>query len=274
MSANKTPSRIIVALVAIPLIIAAVLYGGYFFLAFILGIGILGFHEYANMLKEKGSSVQKYLGGFAVAALILNAYFNVILTGQLFTLATVLILLAGLRWKSGSPIADIGGTLFGTAYIGLFLASLIEIREFYNYSDLTYANGGWLIIGMFASIWACDSGAFFLGIAFGKNKLYPKVSPKKSWEGALAGFVFSLLAMVVVKYFFLDFLSWGLAMAIGVTIGIIGQAGDFVESLIKRDSGVKDSSTLIPGHGGVLDRFDSLLFSAPVVYLILLFFGK
>ncbi|MFZ1281640.1 MAG: phosphatidate cytidylyltransferase, partial [Ignavibacteriaceae bacterium] len=129
--------------------------------------------------------------------------------------------------------------------------------------------GGYLIISIFASIWICDSAAFFGGTALGKHKLFHRVSPKKSWEGAIFGFVFAILAMILAKNLVLDFLSLKDAIAIGLITGTIGQIGDLAESLLKRDAGVKDSSNLIPGHGGIFDRFDSLLFSAPVIYLYL-----
>ena len=122
---------------------------------------------------------------------------------------------------------------------------------------------------MFASIWICDSAAYYGGTALGKHKLFLRVSPYKSWEGALFGFVFSVLTMVTAKFIVLDFLDWNTIIALGVIIGIIGQLGDLVESLFKRDAQVKDSSNIIPGHGGVFDRFDSLLLTAPVIYLYL-----
>jgi len=103
----------------------------------------------------------------------------------------------------------------------------------------------------------------------GKHKLFPRVSPQKSWEGAVFGFVFSILTMLLAKVIILDFLSWTSVVILGIIIGIIGQIGDLVESLFKRDAGVKDSSNLIPGHGGIFDRFDSLLYSAPVILLYL-----
>jgi len=96
-----------------------------------------------------------------------------------------------------------------------------------------------------------------------------RVSPKKSWEGAVAGFIFSVIGMVASKSLMLEFLSTFDAIIIGIIVGVFGQIGDLVESLIKRDANVKDSSSLIPGHGGILDRFDSLLFSAPIIYLYL-----
>jgi phosphatidate cytidylyltransferase len=118
-------------------------------------------------------------------------------------------------------------------------------------------------------IWVCDSAAYYIGSAFGKHKLFPRVSPNKSWEGAIAGFIFAVVTAVAAKYLLLDYLRTDQAVILGIIVGIFGQLGDLFESLLKRDAGVKDSSNLIPGHGGVLDRFDSLLVVSPLVYLYL-----
>ena len=117
-----------------------------------------------------------------------------------------------------------------------------------------------------------DSAAFFGGSALGKHKLFPRVSPNKSWEGAVFGFLFAVISIILLKPVILNFLSWTDIIVLGIIIGTVGQIGDLVESLIKRDAGVKDSSGLIPGHGGIFDRFDSILFTAPVILLYLKYF--
>ena len=130
-----------------------------------------------------------------------------------------------------------------------------------------------LVISILASIWMGDSAAYYFGTALGKHKLFPRVSPKKSWEGAIFGFIFSIGTLILVKFIWLDFLSVWNVIILGIIIGFIGQIGDLVESLFKRDSAAKDSSSLIPGHGGFLDRFDSLIFSAPVIWMYLKYFS-
>ncbi|MCX8011479.1 MAG: phosphatidate cytidylyltransferase, partial [Ignavibacteria bacterium] len=140
-----------------------------------------------------------------------------------------------------------------------------------QFSNEDYYKGGYIIITIFSTIWICDSAAYFGGISLGKHRLLERISPKKSWEGAIFGLVFSIISVVIAKLVLLDFLSWIDIFYIGLVVGIIGQLGDLVESMIKRNAGIKDSSTLIPGHGGVLDRFDSLLFVSPFVYFYLLY---
>ena len=122
------------------------------------------------------------------------------------------------------------------------------------------------------SIWACDTAAYFIGSAIGKHKLFPRVSPNKSWEGSIAGFIFAVAAFYVSKILMLDFINLTDAIILGVIVGTVGQLGDLIESLLKRDAEVKDSSSLIPGHGGVFDRFDSLLLTAPIVYIYMTLF--
>lgn len=267
---NNLTSRVIVALIGIPLIVALCLIGKIPFLIFVLFIGLISFNEYSSMLRSKNSFPNKLIGFLAVAVLIINEYKLIIDYHLLFTLIIIFLLLFELFRNKSSAINNIGSTLLGIFYIGIFSASIINLRQFYADSVFTYSQGGYLILSILISIWLCDSAAYFIGSAYGLHKLIPRISPKKSWEGAIAGFIFSVVGMVVSKSFMLEFLSLTDAIIIGIIIGVFGQIGDLVESLIKRDTNVKDSSSIIPGHGGILDRFDSLLFTAPIVYLYLL----
>jgi len=204
-------------------------------------------------------------------------------------LSLVLILLIELFRNKGSLFLNAGYTILGVVYVGLFLGALIGIRELFGnefphwllqrhiggttgISDpsihaTTYAWGGLTIISIFASIWICDTAAYFGGLAMGRHKLFERVSPNKTWEGALWGFVGAVLTMVAAQKFLIPYLELHQAIMIGLIIGVFGQIGDLVESLFKRDAGVKDSSNIIPGHGGVFDRFDSLIFVSPILYL-------
>lgn len=189
--------------------------------------------------------------------------------------------------NNGSAFLNLAATLMGILYISLFFGTFIGLRELFVPNDFpilrffpnqssfmepaiverVYRWGGYTVISLFAMIWICDSAAFHAGTAIGKRKLFPRVSPNKSWEGAIFGFVFAILTATAAKYIVLEYLTLAQAIVVGVIVGIFGQIGDLIESLLKRDAGVKDSSTLIPGHGGVFDRFDSLLLVSPLVYL-------
>jgi len=270
---SNTATRILISLFAIPAIVLLSYFGQVYFLCFIILIAGLSFYEFAVMSKSKGANLNVNIGLLAVVVLIINQYIFLISSFGLLTIFLLIILIIELFRNNGSAIQNLGSTLLGVLYFGVFGGSLIAIREIYPRIDDLYNQGGFLIISIFATIWICDSAAFFGGTAFGKHKLFLRVSPKKSWEGAIFGFVFAILAMILAKNLVLDFLSLTDALIIGIIIGTFGQIGDLVESLIKRDAGVKDSSNLIPGHGGIFDRFDSLLFSAPFIYLYLIYFA-
>ncbi len=272
MALGNTTTRIIVSIIAIPLIIAAFYYGKIPFLVFTLGIALISFWEFTELVKKKGIHPNFYFGLFSVAVIITNTYFDFTDFKIIIIGISILVLLTELFRNKSSAIMNSGATFLGIIYLGLFSSSVLSIREFFNSSEMLYSEGGYLIISIIVAIWVCDSAAFFLGTAFGKHKLFPRVSPNKSWEGAIAGFVFAIFTMIAAKAIVLDVISLTDAIVIGIIVGTIGQLGDLVESLIKRDAGVKDSSNIIPGHGGVFDRFDSLLFAAPSVYLYMYLF--
>ena len=272
MSFGNTAIRIIVSVFAIPAIILLSYLGGVYFLSFVLIISGLSFYEFSLMAKTKSANVNVNLGIIGVIFFIINSFRYTFNAFHFLTIFFILLLIVELFRNNGSAIINLASTMFGIIYLGIFGSTLIGIREFFPNIDDLYSRGGYLIISVFASIWICDSAAFFGGTALGKHKLFPRVSPKKSWEGAIFGFVFSIIAMYLAKVLVLDFLSLKDALIIGVLIGIFGQVGDLIESLLKRDAGIKDSSNLIPGHGGIFDRFDSLFFSAPIVFMYLVYF--
>jgi len=273
MPTSENLKRVVVSIAAIPFILIAAYLGGYYFFSFVALISMMSFYEFSLLVKQKGANVNLLLGGIVIFILLLNQFLGFADPVAIVLLSSLLLLTVELFRNKGSAIFSLGSTFLGIYYIGIFSAALISLREFYS-NDI-YANdlGAYFIISIFASIWIGDSAAYYGGITFGKHKLFPRVSPKKSWEGAIFGFIFSVGAMVLAKVLVLSFLSWIDVIIIGIIIGTIGQIGDLVESLIKRDSEVKDSSSLIPGHGGFFDRFDSLLFNAPAIWIYLKYFG-
>ncbi|HTR81585.1 MAG TPA: phosphatidate cytidylyltransferase [Bacteroidota bacterium] len=308
---SNLASRVLIAVVGVPAILFVAFQGGVLFFVFVCAVSILGLKEFYDLAAKKGASPQRAVG--FVGALFINAAFfheqiqsfvvsfffahgiGITFLSKLQMLLTVLLLLlvlvliVELFRNEGSLFLNAGYTIFGLLYVGLFLGSLIGLRELFGnefpywlvrthldsvggFSDAsvhaaTYAWGGMTIIAIFASIWLCDTAAYFGGIATGRHKLFVRVSPNKTWEGSVWGFFAAVATMVFAQKFFLPYLEMHQAVVIGAIIGVFGQIGDLVESLFKRDAGVKDSSTLIPGHGGVLDRFDSLIFVSPILYL-------
>lgn len=273
MTLNNGIQRILLAIVAIPLVIFLCYVGKIYFVFFIAILSLLAYNEFINLARNKNVFVNGKLGYLLVAFLIFNSYYSWIETGDLMVLSGIAILIYELFRNKESALLNSGVTILALIYCGLFFSYLIQIREIYNFSGFLYINGAYILISVLVGIWFCDTAAYFLGCAFGKHKLFPRVSPKKSWEGAIAGFLFTIIGMVVyklvVQYFFLDFITMKNAIIMGIIIGSLGQIGDLIESLLKRDSGIKDSSSLLPGHGGILDRFDSLLITAPVIFIYL-----
>lgn len=264
--------RIIVSMLAIPFLLFLSWLGKIPFLILILLISLLAFKEYSIIIKHKNIFVNLFVGYVSIIVFFSNNYFKWFDFEFLFLTILTLLLILELFRNKASAINNVAATLLGILFLGFFSLQIINIREFYSNNILLYSQGGYLIISILISIWMCDSAAYFLGTAFGKHRLFLRVSPKKSWEGAIAGLIFSVLTMIASKVLILDFFDWQHVLAIGFIIGIFGQIGDLIESLFKRDAGVKDSSSLIPGHGGIFDRFDSLIFSAPLIYLYLKIF--
>jgi phosphatidate cytidylyltransferase len=199
------------------------------------------------------------------------------------------VLLVELVRNKPAATMNVAATLFGAMYIGLSLGAVVGLRELFIPEDFPVPAyfpvqgiqvppeviqtldrwGTATVMSMLAGIWVCDSAAYFAGRAFGKHRLFERVSPKKSWEGAIAGLIAAIGLFLLARVTVLPFLTVPSAIVCGAIVGVFGQIGDLAESLLKRDAGVKDSSTLIPGHGGVLDRFDSLLFVAPLMFVYL-----
>jgi len=168
---------------------------------------------------------------------------------------------------SGAPSAEslvaMGGLAFAVPYFAVPIASLYRLQQ----------HDPWVLFLLLAIVWLGDTAAYYVGSAWGSHKLAPTVSPNKSWEGALAGFAISMLSVVVWAFWREGRLAPEL-LAIGAVTALASQLGDLVESLLKRGAGVKDSGGLLPGHGGVLDRMDAMLFAAPVMLLLLYAFGR
>jgi len=160
-----------------------------------------------------------------------------------------------------SVASRLTATITGIVYAGFLTTHLALFKRLAPMSE-----GGHFVILVLVIAWLSDTGGYFAGRFLGKSKLYEAVSPKKTWAGAYGGIAGSLLGVIAMKLLFLDWLGWFDVAAIAVAGGVIGQLGDLAESLIKRSVGVKDSGALLPGHGGILDRIDAVLFIAPYVY--------
>ncbi len=264
--------RVAVAVVGIPLLLFIILKGGLYFYLFSVVVTVIGQWEMYQLLRQKDSLPMIVAGLFSGQVLLALIYIGPNAMLFLVLLLFVLFIFGAEMFKNnGSPLINTSATLLGIVYPTLFWGSLLFLRE--NVANLfakDYSFAGKFVLLMFVAIWICDTFAYFLGKQFGKHRLFERVSPKKSWEGAVAGLVGALLTYLLVYFLQIIPITIYVAIVGGLIVGIVGQFGDLVESWFKRDAGVKDSSQLLPGHGGILDRFDSVMFSS-VAFLALYF---
>jgi phosphatidate cytidylyltransferase len=265
-------TRVLSALVLLPVVVGTIWFlpsEGTLVLALLAAV--LAFSEYCQLSSALGVSVPGGIGGTAVALVCFEMWFadrTPLTNSTHLVLVVAMIVIGGAAVARGRPyssvLADAGATLFAPVYIGLPLGSLAALRAG------TTPDGRWLVLLLLLTIVVSDSAQYYTGRALGKRPLSPAISPKKTVEGAIGGVVFGTIAMVIGGRYVFDTPLWVLAL-LGSVIVLLGIVGDLFESLLKRSAGVKDSSHLIPGHGGVLDRIDSWLFAAPVYYVFVRF---
>lgn len=271
MGLEKFGVRTLVSVIFGPLIILSAWQGGLVFLALVISLVVLAMLEFYHMATQKFTHPNKYIGvGTGVLLLLMFYYQKTEYLLLLLTIAFLCLLIIELFRNEIAPILNVSNTLGGVFYVALLLGFLILVREF-PLGPLGYHYGGYIVILMFLAVWICDSTAYILGSRLGRHKLFPRVSPNKTIEGTVFGFAFAILTAYLCYLFFLKKLGLVHVLTIGAICGSVGQVSDLIESLFKRDANVKDSSNIIPGHGGILDRFDSEMLVAPVVYLYLRF---
>ncbi len=256
-------TRVISALVLLPLVIGTIWFlPAYGTLGLALVAAVLAHFEFAAMAKSLGVTLLPG-SGTAVVAACLSAVSPG--AGVLLMSALIVVGAAAIAFRPPGPVvlADVAASMLSPIYIGLPLGALSAVRA---YPD----HGREALLLLLAVIVVSDSAQYYTGRALGKRKLSPAISPKKTVEGAIGGVVFGTLTMMVGGRYVFASPVWMLAL-FGSAVVLLGIVGDLFESLLKRSAGVKDSSSLIPGHGGVLDRIDSWLFAAPVYYVFLRF---
>lgn len=274
--------RIAVAAVSIPLLVWMVLKGEISFFLFVNFIIAVGLYEFYKMIENKGIKVYQKMGiaaGVSIPVLYTITRLEEVapyLKNERFSYIILSLMIVGFMTRqviSGEikeAMPKIAYTLFGVVYVSFMITHILYMKDIgADYGNQGIYNGRYWIMAVFLMVWASDSAAYFIGIAFGKNRLAPKISPKKSIEGAVAG----LLAPIAVMFWLQHFLLFkgsdiGIinTVVIGLIVGIFGQIGDLGESLFKREFEIKDSGKILLGHGGILDRFDSMIFVMPLVY--------
>lgn len=257
--------RILTSLVGIPLLIYLCLFAGdAVFVAAVTLAMLLGLNEYYGLATAKGAEPISWLGYLMGVATLLAFHFRISSLFLAAPLMVAIVLTAMLFSRRDTKLAfeSTAYTIFGPAYVAGLMGYLIAIRMLSN----GVSRGTHLVMLLFVIIWADDIFAYLVGKKFGKHPLASKASPKKTVEGGIAGFVFSIVTAIVYSHFYLGDMPMIHAGILGALIGAVGQIGDLCESQLKRSADVKDSGAILPGHGGLLDRIDSLLFGAPALY--------
>ncbi|MCA5006598.1 phosphatidate cytidylyltransferase [Sphingobacterium bovistauri] len=261
-------TRAITGLFFIIVLIGALLLGEVVFTIFFSLVGIGALYEFYGIAKSEDNKPNVILGMLTaiVLAVLVSLHFVGVIPFKyvwVFIPFFSFIFIASLYQKSKLPFNDIAYTILGIIYACipfLFFVALGFISGSFNH----YIPLGFLII-----LWANDTGAYLSGRSFGKHKLFERISPNKTWEGFVGGVLFAMLIALNLEQYFGSLQKWEW-VTMAAIIGVFGTLGDLVESMLKRSLGVKDSGNILPGHGGLLDRFDGLLIAAPLVFLFLL----
>jgi phosphatidate cytidylyltransferase len=288
MAAGDLGRRVAVAALGIPLGVVVILLGGWT-LAVVVGIlAAIGTHEVYALAAARGWRPFPWVGvpaalllvGFAVVAGGLAGWAPVALSVLLLVALVSMAAAVFRRGAEGDPLLAAGTTLIGVTYAGAPMAFAVLLRE--------YPGGGATLTGAFLVMfplvvtWMGDTAAYFTGRRFGRRKLLPAVSPKKTVEGGVGGLLGAVGGAILFAILFLGpadgliardpgapTMGWMAAAGLGLLIGAVAQVGDLAESVLKREAGVKDSGSILPGHGGVLDRFDAVYFTLPLTYALL-----
>jgi phosphatidate cytidylyltransferase len=262
-------TRAITGLFFVIVMLASLLTGHYPFGAFYLLLGLFCQFEFYGLIKKAGYA-PNYSAGLLNGAFIYVAFalisFNHAVQPLLFLVPVTFsaIFIQELFKKSATPFQNIAFTFLGLAF---------TIMPFTFFHAMAYVKGDFnfhIPLGFFVMLWANDTGAYLTGRAFGRTKLFERHSPKKTWEGFIGGLVISGVAGYVLSISYTE-IEWKQWVSIALLISCFGTLGDLVESMFKRSINVKDSGSILPGHGGLLDRFDGLLIAAPIVYSYLYF---
>lgn len=264
--------RLITAAVALPIIIASIVYPPLklVFVAVAVAAIVVALYEFWFLAKRVGAKPDIVVGYAATAAMLVAFFFDVPEWLIVVVPAFVAAALAA-EMLRGAPfdkmILSVGATVLGVLYVALLGGHLISVRMgFTESAPGSYTLSTHLLSFFFLVLMGSDTGAYYAGRAFGKHKLAPTISPGKTWEGAVGGMLSSLLLATLAHYWFFPELPLKAALPLAAVMNVLGVVGDLTESALKRGANAKDAASLLPGHGGFLDRLDSLLFNAPLIY--------
>lgn len=262
--------RILTAVLAVAIFLPFVIYGELPFTIFVFLLGSIALYELLKMKKISLLSIPGILSLIILwVFLIPNSYINILgdfSKAEFAFLVLLLLLTYTVVTKNKFTFDDVGFVIIAVFYLGIGFYFLIETRNL-------YPGGLELVFYALILIWVTDSGAYFVGRSLGKNKLWPEISPNKTIEGAVGGILFAVIFAWIYHAFTGVLDNYLIVTVVTIFLSVFGQIGDLVESALKRHYQVKDSGTILPGHGGILDRFDSLLFVLPMLHFLRIFFS-
>src|SRR5215218_8346159 len=283
-------SRLITAAIALPVLIASVVVPQlkFLFVALAMAAVVIALYEFWFLCRRVGARPDVVVGYATVAALFVVFFFNWI---ELLYLVVPLFVIAALAAEMlrGAPfdkmVLSVGSTVLGVFYVAFLGSHLVGVRtgftnpsrfEPYLVGDayVSHTLSTHMLSFFFLVLMGSDTGAYYTGRALGRHKLAPKVSPGKTWEGAAGGMAASLVAAALSHYWFFPEISLGAALGLAAVMNVLGVVGDLTESALKRGAKAKDAAQILPGHGGLLDRLDSLLFNAPLIYYFALYYWR
>ena len=279
---DKPYQRIFTAFVGVPVLYIIFYLGGIWFLILFLLIILLAQYEFLKLLENKGYSVQKGLVLLSSVFLPVAAYYGFIYANGIFIIIVFASLLIHfLQKRFEDIIVKVGVTVFGITYISLFLSYSILLRNMGTNSNIqiitenvqgTNDMGFFLVIFVVTCTFLNDTGAYYIGKWMGKRKLSPEISPGKTVEGTFGGIITAIITGGLINLIFNSPLPYFFTFVFALIVSLAAIFGDLFESMIKRSVGVKDSGAILPGHGGILDRFDSLILVFPVSYYSILYY--
>lgn len=266
---NNLLKRSLTGLVFVIVVVGAIVINKWFFLILFLGIIVLGMNEFYNLVSKKNISAQKISGIIIGVSVFVSNYFyaQTVVDYKIFFVLILLIVsvfIIELYRKKENPFLNIAYTIIAVVYIAIPF-SLVNYIVFLNSSIIYNFH---LLLGFLLLTWLYDSFAYVFGVSFGKHRLFERISPKKSWEGFFGGMLMSILSAYLISIIFKDieFVQW---LIVSLIASIFGTFGDLTESMLKRSVNIKDSGNILPGHGGILDRFDAVLLSLPIFFIYL-----
>jgi phosphatidate cytidylyltransferase len=260
-------TRVLSGAVLIVIAVAVVwLAPTWLFFAVAIGVAVLAVSELVPLARSSGLDVSSPVAGFTTAVVVASSAAPGAAEVAVMTVLVAVGVLSLGTWRGGSDaLATVSASLFPALYIGLPISAMVGIR---------LLGGPRALFLLMLTVIVSDTAQYYSGRLFGARPLAPAISPKKTIEGAAGGFIFGTVLFVVLGHWWLPLLPLPFRVPLGLTLVALGIAGDLFESMLKRSAGVKDSSSIIPGHGGILDRIDALLFTAPVYYIVLKYSGS